>query len=177
MTPSSHGKYGPVFHSSWIVETWGSSDDGGKKRNQNFLCWVFFSYQSDSQLRLRHSPCIASVTQLQLSHTASAHVFAGCFTYGPRLWTHGCCSRQLMAQVMYCLRWHRHRNRNPLSNRGINERLCFESSKFNFENLTNKKHLAFILRERQSLKSRLLIKNPSVVTAGTASSTINKSGK
>lgn len=74
----------------------------GEKCNQNCLCWVFFSYQSHSQLRpdTLQIPCIASVTQQQLSHTARS-CFAGWFTYGPRLWTRGCCSRQLMAQVMH----------------------------------------------------------------------------
>lgn len=63
---------------------------------------------------------------------------------------------------------------NPLSDRGNNERLCFESPKFSFRNLTNKKHLAFILRERQKPKSRLLIKNSPVMTARAAGSTITR---
>lgn len=113
--------------------------------------------------------CVASVTQLLLSHTPSARVFTGWFTQRAEMRDWGYCRRRLMGQVMNCLRRRSHRNRNPLSDRGCNERLCLESSKFKFQNLTNKKHLAFILRERLNLRSWLLIKNPSVATVVTAS--------
>lgn len=149
---------------------------GGKKCNQNFCVGFFFAYQSHSQFRpvTFHIPCIASVTQQQLSHASFAHVYR-LFYLPTEIRGCGYCSRQLMGQVMHCLRWRSLRNRNPLSNRGYNERLCFEGSIFKISQTRN--IWPFFLREGQNLKGWLLIKNSSVMTVWTASSRINKSRK
>lgn len=64
--------------------------------------------------------CTAPVTQQQPSHTRSACLFTGCYTYRQRFGT-GCRRRRIMA-----LRWHRRRNRNRLSSGGYHKRLVLE---------------------------------------------------
>ncbi len=107
-----------------------------------------FSYQSQNQLRKK---TLFTFPAFRLSHLASARLFTGCFTCGQR-----CCRRWFMVRVVNCLRWRSCGNINPLSNRGSNERLCFESSKSSHEQFT-KGDLAFYSK-RKNLRSWLLMK-------------------